>query len=93
MAETVSVDKYEEAKPKRRSIDQLELNYFVRKRMLRRTSQVSDEEMRNAIDEVRKIQKQRMRTRRMQPFLKLEEATLSLANKLARMFIRKEKDR
>lgn len=93
MAEKISIDKYEEAKPERRSIDQLELNYFVRKRMLRRTSQVSDEEMRNAIDDVRKIQKQRMRTRRMQPFLKLEEATLSLAKKLANMFIRTKKDR
>lgn len=93
MAETVSVDKYEEAKPKRRSIDELELNYFVRKRMLRRISQVSDEEMRSAIDEVRKIQRQRMRTRRMQPFLKLEEATLSLAKKIANMFAGNEKDR
>jgi hypothetical protein len=93
VVEKVSIDKYEEAKPKRRSIDQLELNYFVRKRMLRRTSQVSDEDMRKAIDEVRKIQRQRTRTRRMQPFLKLEEATLSLAKKLTNMFIRKGKDR
>lgn len=88
MVETVSVDKYEELKPTRRSMDQLELNYFVRKRMLRRISGVSDEEMRTAINEVHKIQKQRMRTRRLQPLFKLEEVSLMLASKLS---IRKDK--
>jgi hypothetical protein len=91
VVEKVSVDKYEELKPTRRSMDQLELNYYVRKRILRRISGVSDEEMRNAIDEVRKIQKQRMRTRRLQPLFKLEEASLVLASKLS--FARKDKER
>jgi Mg2+/Co2+ transporter CorB len=86
--ETIPVDKYEELKPIRRSMDQLELNYFVRKRMLRRISGVSDEEMRTAINEVHKIQKQRRRTRRLQPLFKLEEVSLMLASKLS---IRKDK--
>lgn len=72
----MSVDKYEALKPERRSMDELELNYYRRKRMLRRNSLVSDEEMRESIDSVRRIQKQRMHTKRMQPFYKLREAFL-----------------
>lgn len=74
----ISVERYEEIKPSssRRSMDQLELNYFVRKRMLRRESLVSDEDMRNRIDDVNRIQKQRLHTKRMQPVYKLREAIL-----------------
>jgi hypothetical protein len=75
-AETISVDQYEALKPRRRSMDQLELNYFVRKQMLRRNAGVSDEEMRQSIDDVHRIQKQRLRTKRMQPVYKLREAVI-----------------
>lgn len=72
----MSVDKYEALKPRRRSMDQLELNYFVRKRMLRRHVGVSDEDMRHSIDVVHRIQKQRLRTKRLQPLYKLREAIM-----------------
>lgn len=75
-AETISVDRYEALKPRRRSMDQLELNYFVRKRVLRRHAGVSDEEMRQSIDGVHRIQKQRLRTKRMQPIYKIREAVI-----------------
>lgn len=78
-AEPISIDKYESLKPRRRSMDQLELNYFVRKRMLRRISGVSDDEMHNAINQVRSIQKQRKHTKRMQPIYKLQETSISIA--------------
>lgn len=72
------MDKYEELKPTRRSMDQLELNYFCRKRMLRRISRVSDEEMRSSIDAVHKIQRQRLQTKRLQPIYKLREAMIGV---------------
>ena len=59
-------------------MDQLELNYFVRKRMLRRNAGVSDEEMRQSIDAVHRIQKQRLHTKRMQPLYKLREAVTGM---------------
>jgi len=83
-AETVSIDKYESTKPRRRSMDQLELNYFVRKRMLRRHVGVSDEEMRESIENVRRIQRQRMQTKRLQPLYKMREASLSVTDQLSK---------
>jgi hypothetical protein len=81
-AETVSVDKYEAVKPRRRTLEQLELNYFVRKRMLRRYVGVTDEEMKAQMDEVRRIQRQRRQTKRLQPFYKMCEAALGFADRL-----------
>lgn len=78
-AETISVDEYEKLKSTRRSMDQLELNYFVRKRMLRRISRVSDEEMRSSMDTVYKIQRQRLHTKRLQPIYKVREAMIQVS--------------
>jgi len=65
-------------------MDQLELNYFVRKRMLRRHVGVSDEEMRESIENVRRIQRQRMQTKRLQPLYKMREASLSVTDQLSK---------
>jgi hypothetical protein len=88
--EKMPIDQYESLKPTRHSMDQLELNYFVRKRMLRRHVGVSDEEMRASIDDVRRIQRQRMRTKRWQPLYKLQEAVLGLTERVSEMFKREK---
>ena len=93
VGETMPVESYEALKPRRRSMDQLELNYFVRKRMLRRISGVTDEEMREAMDQVHKIQKQRIRTKRRQPLYKSQEAVMALAQKLGSALSIRRSDR
>lgn len=92
--EKVSIDKYEEMKPQRRTMDQLELNYFVRKRMLRRYCGVSDEEMQAAMNDAHRIHKQRMRTKRMRHILRIEESVLSIASKVSDILsIRRNKNK
>jgi hypothetical protein len=63
----VSVDEYETGRPERRNRTDLTMPWMERKKLLRRSSNASDEEIRAAMYDVQTTRKQRARTLNMTP--------------------------
>lgn len=82
-AGSIPLDDYEESRGTRRKIYQMHLNVIHRKRILERTD-VTEDEIEYVVKEMKKIQKNREKTRMMLPFWKLEDAAESAKRKVKR---------
>lgn len=86
----IDVTAYESIRRKRRSSYDLGIPLRVRDRILRTSSGHTDKELRNAIAEVRRVRRQRIRTRNRLYLSHVEEKVQSMGRKLGKMFGRRK---
>mmetsp|Transcript_27683 Transcript_27683/g.42635 ORF Transcript_27683/g.42635 Transcript_27683/m.42635 type:complete len:200 (+) Transcript_27683:185-784(+) len=82
----VSIDDYEASRCERRHRNELTIPWMERKKLLRRTSNATDEEIRAAMCDVHNTRKLRARTLSMIPFECIEFPLESLKRKMKRRF-------
>lgn len=86
--EPINLDEYENSRGPRRNTRQMMLNYYNRKNLLTWRFGATEEEMKAAEKEVKKIKSQRSLTKAMLPAQKLEEVIQSIARKTKRLACR-----
>lgn len=83
--EPIDIDKYEDARPKRRTFRQMILNYYQRRNILTWQYGFSEEEITASKRAVKKIKSQRSLTTSFLPIMKMEDMLESAGRKAKRM--------
>jgi len=82
---SMSVDEYEEEKPRRRSLDQMVLPESYRLSLVKKCAGLSDTEIKLVVDGVKRTQKQRRMTYALLPYANTEYMFEKLGRKARKM--------
>ena len=86
-AKIFSIDSYESKRGVRRTKDELQLGWLVRKQILRKHAEATDEEMRLAAYEAQRVRDQRNQTKKQLRY-DFVYAPIEVLNRKARQFFR-----